>query len=99
MTFKSTKIFGLLPLYLHSIKPSPKNECHAEQDAEALQRIFEEGGSMMDQQEMMEMMMNKKGTLKPYPFEKFMQGAAMFKQHEMVDGLNFNVSFPLGQQF
>jgi len=49
MTFKSTKILGFLPLYLHTVKPSPKNECHAEQDAEALQRIFEEGGGMMDQ--------------------------------------------------
>jgi hypothetical protein len=54
---------------------------------------------MMDQHEMMEMMMQQKGTLKPLPFESIMQRAAMFKQHELVDGLSLNMMFPLGNQF
>ena len=53
----------------------------------------------MDQHEMMEMMMNKKDSLKPYPFEKLMQNTAMFKQHEAVDGLNFSMMLPLGNSF
>jgi hypothetical protein len=54
---------------------------------------------MIDQHEMMEMMMNKKDSLRPYPFEKIMQNTAMFKQQEVVDGLNLNVMFPLGNNF
>jgi len=78
------------------------NECHVDehamQDAEALQKIFEEGGQggTMDPHEMMEMMMEKRQTLKPFPFEKLMQNTAMFKQHETVDGVAMNVMFPLG---
>ena len=54
----------------------------------------------MDQHEMMELMMNKgKDSLRPYPFEKLMQNTAMFKQHEAIDGLNLNVSLPLGNSF
>jgi len=44
----------------------------------------------------MEMMMNKKNALKPFPFEKVMMNAAMFKQHESNDGLSMNVMMPLG---
>jgi|DEB0MinimDraft_12_1074336.scaffolds.fasta_scaffold46315_1 hypothetical protein len=82
----TTKFIGLsiLPLLMQSMNKEKKvNECHvdahAQQDADALAKIFEEGGGMMDQHEMMEMMMNKKGDLKPYPFEKLMQNTAMFK--------------------
>jgi hypothetical protein len=56
----------------------------------------QEGGAMMDQHEMMEMMLQKKDALKPYPFEKLMQNCAMFKQHEIPDGLAVNMMFPLG---
>lgn len=81
-----------------------QNECHVDshamQDAEALQKIFEEGGQhTMDPHEMMELMMMDKKSLKPYPFEKLMQNTAMFKQHETVDGLGLNVMFPLGNNF
>lgn len=53
----------------------------------------------MDPHEMMELMMQRKGSLKPYPFEKLTQNTAMFKQHETVDGLSFNMSLPLGNTF
>lgn len=53
----------------------------------------------MDQHDMMEMMMNKNNSLKPYPFEKLMQNTAAFMQQEAVDGLNLNVMFPLGNNF
>ena len=68
------------------------------QDVDALQKIMaEEGG--MDPQEMMELMAEQRDNLKPFPFEKLMQNTAMFKQHEVIDGLNMNISFPMSQQF
>lgn len=79
---------SFLPLaysQIHNAKRTKINECHvdahAEQDAEALQKIFEEGAQAgtMDPHEMMEMMMEKRNSLKPFPFEKLMQNTAMFK--------------------
>ena len=80
----SKKLLGLTFIPLFATPATTKsNECHidahAQQDAEALAHILEEGGSMMDQHEMMEMMMNKKDSLRPYPFEKLMANCAMFK--------------------
>ena len=43
--------------------------------------------------------MERRQSLKPFPFEKMMQNTAMFKQHETIDGLAINVMFPLGNQF
>jgi hypothetical protein len=52
-----------------------------EEEANNLDKIFaQEGGSMMDQQEMMELMMNRgKENLKPYSFEKISSNVAMLK--------------------
>lgn len=92
---------SFVPLFFQQqMKNKTQNECHVDshamQDAEALQKIFEEGGNMtMDPHEMMEMMMEQRNSLKPFPFEKLMQNTAMFKQHEIIDGLNLNISFPL----
>jgi hypothetical protein len=68
-------------------------------EAEALQKIMSEGEGSMDPQEMMELMAQQRNDLKPFPFEKLMQNTAMFKQHEALDGLNMNLSLPLGQNF
>jgi len=70
--------FSFLP-FLASQNQQKVNKCDAAEDADALSKIMEEGGGMMDQQEMMEMMMQRKNQLRPYPFEKLMQNAAMFK--------------------
>lgn len=79
------------------------NECHVDahamQDAEALQAIMQEGGGMMDVHEMMELMAEQRTNLKPFNFEKLMQNTAMFKQHEVIDGLSLNFNFPLSNSF
>jgi len=101
---------GAMPVfYQHYKRQEPKsNECHSHgvsehaiADAEALQKIFEEGQGMMDPHEMMELMMERRQSLKPYPFEKLQNNTAMFKQHqgEVVDGLSLNMMLPLGNQF
>ena len=55
----TSKLIGLsfVPLFISKLNKEKKNECsidaHAQQDADALDKILEEGGSMMDQHEMM----------------------------------------------
>lgn len=88
---------------LNKQKVKKANECHTDahamQDAEALQKIMEEGGGMMDPHEMMELMAQQRTSLKPFQYEKLMANTAMFKQHEAVDGLNLNFQMGLSQQF
>lgn len=57
---------------------------------------------MLSQEELVEMVMKKKNTLKPLPFEKVcMQFLGMYKQTmcEVPDGLNFGAFLPLGNNF
>ena len=72
-----------------------------EEEANNLDKIFaQEGGSMMDQQEMMELMMNRgKENLKPYSFEKIQNNVAMLKHQEVNDGITISMMAPLGNQF
>ncbi len=73
---------------------------HMLEEAQNIDKIFEQDGSMMDPQEMMEMMMNKgKNSLKPLPFESIMSKLQIFKQHEAVDGISINLNMPMSQQF
>lgn len=56
----------------------------------------------MDQQEMMELMMNRgKAQLKPHSFEKIAANCAMLKhpQGEVNDGVTVSMMAPLGNQF
>lgn len=56
----------------------------------------------MDQQEMMELMMNRgKAQLKPHSFEKISANCAMLKQPqgEVNDGVTVSMMAPLGNQF
>ena len=105
-----TRLFGVsgfIPLVYHQVNNQNRqkvNECQGSADAQAaaddLQKIFEEGAQAgLSQEELMEMMMEKRSSLKPFPFEKLMQNTAMFKQHEAVDGVSLNTNFPMGQQF
>jgi len=48
-------------------------ECDgAAEGADDLEKIFAEGGGMMDQHEMMELMMNKQNKMKPKAFDQLM---------------------------
>ena len=81
-------------------KGSAHMQHHMQEEAANLDKIFTEEGALMDPHEVMEMMMNKKGnSLKPYPFEKVMQNCMVFKHHEAIDGLNFNLMWILKHQF
>jgi len=44
----------------------------AAEGADDLEKIFAEGGGMMDQHEMMELMMNKQNKMKPKAFDQLM---------------------------
>lgn len=45
-----------------------------------MDKIFRESGGMLSQEELVEMVMKKKNTLKPLPFEKVcMQFLGMYK--------------------
>lgn len=60
---------------------SKKPLAPGEEEANNLDKIFaSEGAGLMDQQEMMELMMNRgKENLKPYSFEKISSNCAMLK--------------------
>ena len=83
--------------------PLKANECAtAEEQAADLEKIFKESGGMLSQEELMELIMKKKNTLKPLPFEKVgMQYLGVYKQTacEVRDGLNFGAFLPLGNNF
>lgn len=77
-------------------------ECDSEEakaGADDLEKIFAEGGGMMDQHEMMEQMMMRQNKLKPKAFDQLMQNTAMFKAHDAIDGIAINTMLPFGQQF
>lgn len=51
-----------------------------EQQAADLEKIFKESGGMMSQEELLELVMKKRNSLKPMPFEKVcMQFLGLYK--------------------